>query len=634
MVARIAARAISSVLPLAVPVAVQRLPIAEHHLNRPQWITSSRLLKLGERIDFHFFVPAGTEAEDLVIFPRYLERAAPGSGFSADGDLAWVDALESVQVPLAFENGHAALTYAPAAPGSYLAKWRAGEELFHRYFSVIGDDWVVVRFSTGGKLNPRPGFHATGIPLDYRLPVERARRGFSAYAGDHGEFDADDPVFRKFLGYHRRYGDTIIPFLPDTPDMDAAERTRYYGALLAKVRRLLPDPGNARLARVSMRHPLDPGYTATFLQLGVNNHCGLEEANCAPWLGMPEFPYFSSPVDCRKVDQGPSGSVVAHQWDFCGGWHFLGPLVWHYQQADGVWAKTEKCLRQGVAEGRNLAELSGHPAFLLPLHEVYPHAIVEHGDQVYTKVEVPYAKTDPLFQYAERFQRLLAFELTKEYRLVFARSIDIADYYCRHFKVTPRTVFVSKTDHFADPESGRPYDRAWLCGGGVATPESIPWDTDMSAIMAARARGEPTPHKDPLSYEYILIEDQQRQMRFERECPHPVWYFDYTSQERDPAGSAIGHTVIPAVQVDRPRWRATDQGLSTRLTLRTEATFPNYAIALWGLSEVFDPALWEIETDAKESILARNTDGEHHLVLVFDLEPEAVLNVTLRRRKT
>ena len=30
-------------------------------------------------------------------------------------------------------------------------------------------------------------------------------------------------------------------------------------ALLDKVRRLLPDPSNARLARVSMRHPLDPG---------------------------------------------------------------------------------------------------------------------------------------------------------------------------------------------------------------------------------------------------------------------------------------------------------------------------------------------------------------------------------------
>ncbi len=57
--------------------------------------------------------------------------------------------------------------------------------------------------------------------------------------------------------------------------------------------------------------------------------------------------------------------------------------------------------------------------------------------------------------------------------------------------------------------------------------------------MAARAQGQPTPYKDPLSYEYILVEDQQRQMRFERECPHPIWYFDYTEQEHGPEGSAI-----------------------------------------------------------------------------------------------
>ncbi len=606
------------------PAAAEPLQIAEHHLTSPQWITSSRLLKLGEKIDFHFFVPAGTQTEDLTIFPRYLEGAHPGEEFTADGDLAWLEALESETVRLRFTHGQATVSYQPQAPGNYLARWRAGGELFYRYFSVIEDDWVVVRFSTGGRLHPRPGFHATGIPLDYRLAVERKSEGFSAYVGDCGEFDPDDPVFQKFLDYHRHYGDAIIPFLADTPDMSPAERAEYYGALLDKVRRLLPDPGNARLARVSMRHPLDPGYTETFMRLGVNNHCGLEEANCAPWLGMPEFPYFSSPVDCRKVNQGRGGSVVAHQWDFCGGWHFLGPLNWHYKQADGQWEKTEQCLRQGVAEGQNLAELSGHPAFLLPLHEVYPHAIVQQGEKVYAKAEVPYARTDPLFKYAERFQRLIAFTLTKEYQLVFARSIDLADYYRRHFPVTPRTVFVSKTDHFN-------YDRHWLCGGGVATPETIPWNTDMSEIMNARSQGKPTPYKDPMAYEYILVEDQHRQMRFERECPNPIWYFDYTEQERGPEGSAITYVVTPDVRVTRPRWRQSDEGLTTRLIMRTEATFPNYAIALWGLPAEFAPDSWRIETDAQEYILARNTDGEHHLVLLFDLEPNAVLRVTLRK---
>ena len=36
------------------------------------------------------------------------------------------------------------------------------------------------------------------------------------------------------------------------------------------------------------------------------------------------------------------------------------------------------------------------------------------------------------------------------------------------------------------------------------------------------------------------------------------------------------------------------------------------------------------ETDAKECILAKNTDGEFHLVLVFDLRPGARIQVTLR----
>ena len=36
-----------------------------------------------------------------------------------------------------------------------------------------------------------------------------------------------------------------------------------------------------------------------------------------------------------------------------------------------------------------------------------------------------------------------------------------------------------------------------------------------------------------------------------------------------------------------------------------------------------------IDTDAKEFVLARNTDGEHHLVLFFDLRPNTEIRVSI-----
>ena len=173
----------------------------------------------------------------------------------------------------------------------------------------------------------------------------------------------------RFFSHHRLHGDAVIPQLPDTPDMDVERRAEYYGGLLEAAGGLMPDRNAIRSARISMRHALDTGYTETFARLGVNDHCGLEEANTAPWLGMPEFPYFASPLDCRKVNQDRGGEVVAHQWDFCGGWHFLGPAIWHHEMSSGRWDDTERCIRQGVAEALNSSQLSEHPVFLYPLYD-------------------------------------------------------------------------------------------------------------------------------------------------------------------------------------------------------------------------------------------------------------------------
>ena len=585
----------------------------------PQWATSSRLLKLGEVIEFHLHLPDGMSADDLTIFPRYLESAQPGEDFMPDGGLSWLDELPSERIGLSFDAGRASTTYVPDKPGNYIARWQVGDELFYRHFSIIEDDWIALRFSTSIRLEAEPTLHGTGIPLDYRLPVQ--------------QFDSHDPLFQVFLDYHRHYGDAIVPMLPDAPDMSHEERIRFYGEFLAKVRSVLPFPDDTRSARVEMHHPLDPGYTQTLMQLGINNHWGLWEPNAKPWLGMPEFPYFSSPVDCRKTNQRDGGRVVAHPWDFCGGWHFLGPVSWHYRAAEGNWSLTEVCLRAGLEELRNLTEFSGHPAFAVPLYDGvhergYPnphfHCILDAGD---TSDEYDRDRAMPRF--VERYQRFLAFDVPKAYKVAYTRSIDIADYYRRHFKVTPRTVFVSTTDHVM-------YDMWWLnhwAGDRILVPrERIPWGTRISTVMAQRRA--PRHFKDPLSYEYILVEDQRRSIRFERECPNPIWWFDYTQQERTPKGSAISHVETPDVDVVPSEWTHTDQGLTLRLKMVTEATFPDYAIALWDLPREFRGDPKSIRTNAKECIVVRNRDGEHHLILVFDLEPDVELRVSVNEWKT
>ena len=187
-----------------------------------------------------------------------------------------------------------------------------------------------------------------------------------------------------------------------------------------------------------------------------------------------------------------------------------------------------------------------------------------------------------MLQFVERYQRLVAFELPKQHHVAFARTLDIADYYRRHFPQTPRTVFVSKTDHPL-------YDMWWLCtwcADGILVPRAtIPWDTRPSSVF--RVRDTVQPSKDPLSYEYVLIEDQQRQMRFERECPNPIWWFDYTRQEAGPEGSSITYTRTPDVVVRRSAWVRDGDSLTMHLKISSPAEFPDYALCIWGVPAPF-----------------------------------------------
>jgi len=582
----------------------------------PLWTTSSRLLKLGESLHFRFHIPGGTQHGDLRIFSRYLERGRPVAVSMTEEDPGWLEHLPGERVRLTFARRRAAYTCTPARTGNYIAVWRTGAGTFYRYFSVIDDSYTVLSFSTFFNLDPEPTFHGLGIPLDYRLPAER--------------FTADDALCRKLLDYNRRFGELVVPQLPDMPTASHAERVRTWGRLLEQAHALLPDPLDHRSARVDMQHNEDPGYPRALAELGIRDHCGLWEANCRPWLGMPEFLYYASPDDCRKTNQDAGGDVVAHQWDFCGSFHFLGPVDWHYGASEGRFDRTVRCMRDGMDEFRNAVAMSGHPVFVTPLYNGPDKSWGDNPNPLF------HASDDRrgVRAFTERYLRFVAFELPREYPLVFTRSIDMVDYFRRHFRTTPRTVFSCRTDHVL-------YD-AWWQGalnnyGVFYTPQRIPWNTRLSTVR--RMRETPVlpdktaflPLKDPLSCEYILIEDRRRQLRFERECPNPVWMFDYTRKERTAAGSIINAVELPDVQVLRTQRFDKGKGLTITLMMKTRASFSGYAVALWGLPIDCRTPSKDIRTTARSYTLVINSGGETHMVLDFDLKPDMELTLVLRK---
>ena len=81
-----------------------------------------------------------------------------------------------------------------------------------------------------------------------------------------------------------------------------------------------------------------------------------------------------------------------------------------------------------------------------------------------------------------------------------------------------------------------------------------------------------------------------------------------------------------------PPWQKQTSGYKMELKMETAGNFENYAIALWELPAPFaqNPDPERIQTNAKEFVLVKNTDGEYHMVLFFDLAPDYVLNVELQ----
>jgi len=67
-------------------------------------------------------------------------------------------------------------------------------------------------------------------------------------------------LFGKLLGYHRHFGDTIIPCLADTPGLARTDRIATHAEGLATARQLLPDASDARSARLELNHDTNPGF--------------------------------------------------------------------------------------------------------------------------------------------------------------------------------------------------------------------------------------------------------------------------------------------------------------------------------------------------------------------------------------
>ena len=118
-------------------------------------------------------------------------------------------------------------------------------------------------------------------------------------------------------------------------------------------------------------------------------------------------------------------------------------------------------------------------------------------------------------------------------------------------------------------------------------------------------------------------------MRFERACPKPLWRFEYQNQIISDKGSKVENAAIPDIYISEPKWRKENDTWKLKLWMRTGEKYNDYAITVWDLPQ-FDTQK-PIKTNAKEYHLVYNTDGEYHLVLVFDLTPGKIIEVELTR---
>ncbi len=83
------------------------------------------------------------------------------------------------------------------------------------------------------------------------------------------------------------------------------------------------------------------------------------------------------------------------------------------------------------------------------------------------------------------------------------------------------------------------------------------------------------------------------------------------------------------MEVQRTGWVREGDRLVQRLRIKTDATVPDYAIVIWGIPWRPGARAVDVRSTATRHQVAYNRKGERHLVLTFDLKPNAELELSV-----
>jgi len=212
----------------------------------------------------------------------------------------------------------------------------------------------------------------------------------------------------------------------------------------------------------------------------------------------------------------------------------------------------------------------------------------------------------------------------RKYPVVFARLVDYADYFRRNFTQMPTRV-VSYVTH--DPD----YDWLWTNEGCTHAYKGV-LKGPIPVLQDLRAFRESRKYPNlgaPVSTEYIWYQSQEFHCRFERACPKPVRYYRMTDTDTIPDGRTMPELDIPDPKMSVQTSIEADQ-FEVVFSLSQGEHFADYMLAVWDVPREF--ARGKIDTNAKECRIIENTDGDVRATLLFDLEPQMQVRLSLRRQ--
>jgi hypothetical protein len=562
-----------------------------------------RLVNCGEPVRFRVQLPpAEAAAAELRIFPRYLENSAKADARARAGRMAWLDDVPSVKL----DPTRGDLSFTTAEPGNHMLRLRTPTATFYRYFAAVQPNYLVYRMLAYSPVQPptdAPELRNGGFPIDWtlntgRLPVMLdPARGHLALLKEaqHGFGDIVMPFFDTATRAKRRGAASVAPYVDDV-----LERMRGAGL---EVRRAVLD------------WSVSAGSVELYRRRGFDVVDGVIP-ELADHRGASWFPYWMSEGDFLSPAPGPTAQMGMIM-DFCPGFHFHGPPDFHMIASECNWgvaaAHADLAAREHVLVARNSR---GGPVFVPTL------LVFEYAKQG-TWPARDWTRGRQL-DFIRNFLDDTAFEHARKYPIVFARATDIADYLRAHPAPQPRRILSSITHDWK-------YDRIW-------SPEDYNYGYDVH--VGVRPFGESLANirknrkyiwAKPAARELIYYEDAQSQCRFEYACPKPMLWYDYGDhRSRGPfEGRAEVDVPDPHVELNATMGAGRFQ---VRYRLSGGRSFRGYRLALWDIPREF--ARGKVETNAREFILVENSDGDYRGILVFDLEPETEIRLTLTELNT